>query len=755
MKRILFIMPFTIPVTELIGDNTGNYVYYLAVYSYLFGAKNLKCMGFDEIRKHLDNDPEWIRKNFDIAIIAEANLFAICYKDTALVDNAKFIKSLKIPCYVIGIGCQNNTDNILRNLAPINDEVKNYVDTILESGGMLTLRGNLTRDYLSSLGYDNIPVLGCPSMYINGQHFEISDNKVQQNAFNPIYNAQFVEDLDEKLYEDYPQSVFFDQDRYLRSLFLPLSAKNDECLRNDLFIKLYKQGRIRGDINYYPWQKQIIDNGSNFAYASRIHGNVIAIQAGIPAFVKVIDSRTREISEFYNIPNSLEYRFDESKDSLYDLYKNISYVRFNESYIEKFNNFRNFMLNISGVQIENNNNFKEFLASKTYPTYEYNYHTTKNAKNLIKYIEDKTNHKNRRVSPMNNKKICADNIAIKKNPKISVIMACYNSADFVVESILSIMNQTYSNWELLCVNDMSTDNTLDILNEYAKKDSRIRVFDKKEKGGRAAPNYNYAIDRAEGDFMCLVDHDDRISPDLFEQEVERYYETGADIIIPDCMMVYPDAPEKNWSIVGVLDAWAKPSKKTNRDVILNSRDAIELSLTWRIHGFNLVRSSIMRKCKYCEDGMNGDEYSARVFYLYANKIVFSKGIYYYYQIPSSITKKLTPRLWDIYKTPYLLEKLLIDNKFSNKLIYQVAESRVGLYNHLVAKYSENKGKISSKDQRAIEELLIDNKHLLGEIDMSLFKPKKHWYRKIFSYQRDVNLITIRFFWIRLKFKIKY
>ena len=248
MKRILFIMPFTIPVTEFIGDNTGNYVYYLAVYSYLFGAKNLKCMGFDEIQKHLDDDSEWIRKNFDIAIIAEANLFAICYKDTALDDNAKFIKSLKIPCYVIGIGCQNNTDNTLRNLVPINGAVKNYVDTILESGGMLTLRGNLTRDYLKSLGYDNLPVLGCPSMYINGQNFEISDNKVQQNAFNPIYNAQFVEDLDEKLYEDYPQSVFFDQDRYLRSLFLPLEAKNDECLRNELFIKLYKQGRIRGDI---------------------------------------------------------------------------------------------------------------------------------------------------------------------------------------------------------------------------------------------------------------------------------------------------------------------------------------------------------------------------------------------------------------------------------------------------------------------------------------------------------------------------
>lgn len=63
-------------------------------------------------------------------------------------------------------------------------------------------------------------------------------------------------------------------------------------------------------------------------------------------------------------------------------------------------------------------------------------------------------------------------------PKISVIMACYNSEKFVGKSIQSVIDQTYSNWELLCVNDMSTDNTLDVLQQYAAKDSRIKVFEK-------------------------------------------------------------------------------------------------------------------------------------------------------------------------------------------------------------------------------------------------------------------------------------
>ena len=129
-------------------------------------------------------------------------------------------------------------------------------------------------------------------------------------------------------------------------------------------------------------------------------------------------------------------------------------------------------------------------------------------------------------------------------PKISVIMTCYNSEKFVGKSIQSVIDQTYSNWELLCVNDMSTDNTLDVLQQYAAKDSRIKVFDKKVRGGMGAPNFNYAIEYATGDFMCLLGHDDKFSPDLLGQEVKRWLETGADIIIPDCMFVYPDDPEK-------------------------------------------------------------------------------------------------------------------------------------------------------------------------------------------------------------------
>jgi glycosyltransferase involved in cell wall biosynthesis len=62
------------------------------------------------------------------------------------------------------------------------------------------------------------------------------------------------------------------------------------------------------------------------------------------------------------------------------------------------------------------------------------------------------------------------------NPKISVVLPTYNGARFLAESIESVINQTETHWELIIVNDCSTDNTLEIAEKYAKLDSRIRVI---------------------------------------------------------------------------------------------------------------------------------------------------------------------------------------------------------------------------------------------------------------------------------------
>lgn len=90
--------------------------------------------------------------------------------------------------------------------------------------------------------------------------------------------------------------------------------------------------------------------------------------------------------------------------------------------------------------------------------------------------------------------------------KVSVVIPVYNVEDFLEECLESITNQTLTDIEIICVNDGSKDRSLDILNEYAQKDSRITVIDQ-ENGGHAVAT-NRGMDLACGDYLFLMDSDD-------------------------------------------------------------------------------------------------------------------------------------------------------------------------------------------------------------------------------------------------------
>lgn len=98
--------------------------------------------------------------------------------------------------------------------------------------------------------------------------------------------------------------------------------------------------------------------------------------------------------------------------------------------------------------------------------------------------------------------------------KISIIVPVFNSEKFLERCIESILSQSYSNFELLLINDGSTDSSGNICNEYATKDSRIRVFHKPNGGVSSARNIG--LINASGQFICFVDSDDFISCDYLE-----------------------------------------------------------------------------------------------------------------------------------------------------------------------------------------------------------------------------------------------
>lgn len=98
-------------------------------------------------------------------------------------------------------------------------------------------------------------------------------------------------------------------------------------------------------------------------------------------------------------------------------------------------------------------------------------------------------------------------------PLFSIIMPCYNSEDYIDRSIQSCINQTFDNWELIIINDGSTDNTLNIINSYAVKDNRISVYSK-ENGGYVSA-VNYGLNYVKGHYFMFLGSDDEISLSLF------------------------------------------------------------------------------------------------------------------------------------------------------------------------------------------------------------------------------------------------
>src|SRR5215831_8797843 len=103
-------------------------------------------------------------------------------------------------------------------------------------------------------------------------------------------------------------------------------------------------------------------------------------------------------------------------------------------------------------------------------------------------------------------------------PKVSVILAVFNGATYLRQAVDSILGQTFDDLELLAVNDGSTDGTAAILDAYSRDDPRVRVYHQLNSGRPSIPR-NFALDRATGDYICFIDHDDWSEPDRLRQLV--------------------------------------------------------------------------------------------------------------------------------------------------------------------------------------------------------------------------------------------
>lgn len=128
------------------------------------------------------------------------------------------------------------------------------------------------------------------------------------------------------------------------------------------------------------------------------------------------------------------------------------------------------------------------------------------------------------------------------NKKVSIIVPVYNVEEYLSKCLDSIINQSYKNLEIICVDDGSTDKSGVICDEYAKKDSRIKVYHKTNEGVSSARNL--ALSASTGDYIGFVDSDDWIEPTMYETLVNAIESKQADIAVCSFSKVYNNKIDK-------------------------------------------------------------------------------------------------------------------------------------------------------------------------------------------------------------------
>lgn len=131
---------------------------------------------------------------------------------------------------------------------------------------------------------------------------------------------------------------------------------------------------------------------------------------------------------------------------------------------------------------------------------------------------------------------------MNKKPQISIIIPVYNVEKFLSTCLESVLNQTLKDIEIICIDDGSTDNSLKILEEYAKKDKRLVIIHQNNQGVSAARNLGLEIIR--GEYFGFVDSDDWVDLDFFEKLYNTAKKYDADLACAGIIRKYPSSKER-------------------------------------------------------------------------------------------------------------------------------------------------------------------------------------------------------------------
>lgn len=186
----------------------------------------------------------------------------------------------------------------------------------------------------------------------------------------------------------------------------------------------------------------------------------------------------------------------------------------------------------------------------------------------------------------------------KNCPLVSVVMPAYNAEKYITAATSSVLEQTYENLELIIVNDCSKDHTLQVIQNCAKKDSRIRVLSNEENLGVSYTRQR-GVETADGEWIAFLDSDDMWAPDKLEKQIEAQRKSNADLIFTGSGFMDDDGNRKDW----ILHVPEQVSYRTllKQNIISNSSV--------------LIRKSAYKKCAVLGGYMLHEDFACWLQYL--------------------------------------------------------------------------------------------------------------------------------------------
>lgn len=219
-------------------------------------------------------------------------------------------------------------------------------------------------------------------------------------------------------------------------------------------------------------------------------------------------------------------------------------------------------------------------------------------------------------------------------PQISILVAVYNTAPYLPQCLDSLCGQTLRDIQIICIDDCSTDQSPQILADYAQRDARITLLRTPHNSGQAAAR-NLGLQIATGEFTTFVDSDDWLTPDALEQALRALAQNPAnDCAVMRLIKYYPDDGHE-----------VEHPLHTGGKEALTGEEAFMLSLdNWAIHGVYVVRTTLHKRFPYDASSiLYTDDHVTHLHYLNARRVVMCQGRYYYRQNPASTTRACSMR----------------------------------------------------------------------------------------------------------------